>query len=107
LAGLVVVAIENQLKMSSCPCSDRGEKSCMSLFTVGEIIDIRLKRKNLGYSEEKALRVLELTQAVEAQQAANLKRPIVSVGGKSICLRGYSQVCGISLTSGTGFMHTV
>ena len=96
----MVSDIEKQIKLASCPCSDRGTKSCVSLFTAGEIIDIRLNRKNLGYTEEKKQRIIELTLALEAQRVSGSKRLLLNVIGKSVCSQGYSQVCGISVTSG-------
>ena len=87
-----MAAIEKQMKLASCSCSDHNGKCCLALFTVGEVVDIRLQRKYLGYAEEKALRSIELKRALEMQHATGSNKLRVTVSGKQLCLQGYILV---------------
>lgn len=102
---VAVAAIEKQMKLASCSCSDHNGKCCLALFTVGEVVDIRLQRKYLGYAEEKALRSIELKRALEMQHATGSNKLRVTVSGKQLCLQGYILVSGVPRGSGSTIVN--
>ena len=96
--GLGISKIETDLKRSACKCSDQTGTSCAKKFSVGEIVDLRMRRKRLGYSAEKELRNTELME-LRARRFATGKASLV-ISGTSVCLKGYISVSGVSKASG-------
>jgi hypothetical protein len=83
---------------SACKCSDETGLPCAKQFTVGEVVDVRMRRKQLGFSAEKDLRNVELMQA-RAMNMATGKATLV-ISGKTLCLKGYISVSGVPKSSG-------
>jgi hypothetical protein len=84
---------------SACKCSDETGLPCAKQFTVGEVVDVRMRRKQLGFSAEKDLRNVELMQA-RAMHMATGKATLV-ISGKTLCLKGYISVSGVPKSSGS------
>ena len=99
--GLDIKRIERDLMRSACKCSDESGLSCAKKFTVGEIVDVRMQRKRLGYSAEKDLRNIELMQA-RAMRLATGKATLV-ISEKTLCLKGYISVSGVAKASGSRY----
>ena len=98
ITGLDISKIEIALMRSACKCSDQTGISCAKRFSIVEIVDFRLRRKQLGYSAEKELRNTELME-IRARRLATGK-PSLVICEKSVCLKGYITVSGVSKASG-------
>ena len=92
--------ISSGLSRVVCTCRSEGRKSCASAFSVGEILDIRIERMNMGFSEEKLARQRELKLAVDSKKASGSKKLKVLIRGKDLCLAGYVTVCCVPRSSG-------
>jgi hypothetical protein len=89
------------LSRVACSCRLEGLKSCASAFSVGEILDIRIERMNMGFSEEKLARQRELKIARDSKKVGGSKKLKVLLRGKDLCLNGYMTICCVPRSSGS------
>ena len=92
--------ITSGLSRVVCTCRLEGHKTCASAFSVGEILDIRIERMNMGFSEEKLARQRELKLASDSKRASGSKKLKVLIRGKELCLGGYVTICCVPRSSG-------
>jgi len=79
----------------------------MRQFTAGAVLDVRLARSQLSFSEEKVQRQIEIRAGHERSMASG--RASYVIGGKFLCLEGYCKVTGVPRSSGShklkSFIH--
>jgi hypothetical protein len=93
--------IKDDLRKSACKCSDAGGQQCTAQFTVGNVLDLRVARRDIGYSGETLLRQQELKDAIQRQAASGGGKLKFFVEGKLVCQQAYSVLFCVPKSSGT------
>ena len=70
----------------------------MKSFSAGQILDLRIGRSQLSFTEEKQRRQIEINAAVEQKQVCGKLRFFVQ--GKAMCLQGYMALTCVPKSSG-------
>lgn len=98
--------------LMGCPCSDArsGSQSCMSHFSVGQLVDLRESRAKMKYQEEKLDRSNQIKAAIAAAAlgqdgSTHLAKPRMVVLGVSVCIEAWVQIYAFPTTSGTNAIN--